>query len=134
MQQHKLDDLTAFLRNSLQLADEELPVLGEWTNMANTIGAVALRSNILSLEQIEMILYVQEMEFPDDKFGEIAVKLGFLDHKTVERLLTLQELYAQLSLLGQLYLKDRLDLSETLDILSQLACQTSAEEIRQVAV
>ena len=47
------NDFLTFLKDRLTLEDGELPVPGEWANMGNTIVAIALRSGLLSLEQIE---------------------------------------------------------------------------------
>jgi len=36
------NDFLLFLQDRLALEDGELPVSGEWANMGNTIGAIAL--------------------------------------------------------------------------------------------
>jgi hypothetical protein len=72
----KTNDFLSFLEDRLKLEAGEMPVPGEWLYMANTIGAIALRSNVLSLEQLESILDKQEeMQDSDEKhklFGHLA--------------------------------------------------------------
>ena len=54
--------------------------------MNKRIGEYFVSLNILSFEQAEKILKVQN-EYPDKKFGEIAVQLGYLDQRDVEEYL-----------------------------------------------
>ena len=119
----KTNDFLSFLKDRLKLEEGEIPVPGAWLYLANTIGAIALRSNVLSLEQLECILDKQEeMQNPDEQhkfFGQLAIELGYLTRHEVDRLLTLQQLNIQLSLAGQLVLGDRLDLDTLLDIMRE---------------
>ncbi len=119
----KTDNFLSFLKDRLKLEAGEMPVPGEWLYMANTIGAIALRSNVLSLEQLESILDAQEeMQDADEKhklFGQLAIDLGYLTRHEVNRLLDLQQLNIQLSLAGQLVLGDSLDLESLLDIMKE---------------
>ena len=117
------NDFLSFLKGQLKLEEGEMPVPGAWLYLANTIGAIALRSNVLSLEQLECILDKQEeMQNPDEEhkfFGQLAIDLGYLTRHEVDRLLTLQQLNIQLSLAGQLVLGDSLDLESLLDIMRE---------------
>ena len=54
--------------------------------MNNRIGEYFVSLDILSFEQAENILKVQN-EYPNKKFGEIAVQLGYLDQRDVEKYL-----------------------------------------------
>ena len=54
--------------------------------MNKRIGEYFVSLNILSFEQAEKILKVQN-EYPNKKFGEIAVQLGYLDQRDVEEYL-----------------------------------------------
>ena len=117
------NDFLSFLKGRLKIEKGEMPVPGEWLYLANTIGAIALRSNVLSLEQLECILDRQE-EMQDSNeehklFGQLAVDLGYLTRHEVDRLLVLQQLNIQLSLAGQLVLGDSLDLELLLDIMRE---------------
>ena len=117
------NDFLSFLKDRLKLEEGEMPIPGEWLYMANTIGAIALRSNVLSLERIESILDAQE-EIQDSEgdhklFGQVAIDLGFLTQHEVERLLELQQINIQLSLAGQLVLADSLDLGSLLDVMRE---------------
>ena len=119
----KTNDFLSFLKDRLKLEAGEIPVPGEWLYLANTIGAIALRSNVLSLEQLECILDKQEeMQDADEEhrlFGQLAIDLGYLTPHEVGRLLELQQINIQLSLAGQLVLADSLDVESLLDIMRE---------------
>ena len=125
MEFDKTNEFLAFLKNRLKLEDGKLPAPGEWSNMANTIGAIALRSGLLSLEQIEDILDRQESEEEHKLFGQIAIGLGHLTPQEVDRLLAMQELNMQLSLAGQLVLQGSLELECLLDIMREYSVAKS---------
>lgn len=116
MPKNKHDDFRSFLKNRLQLTDVEIPVSGEWSNMANTIGAVALRSNILSLEKIELVLDMQETIHKGKLFGQIAVERGFLTLEEIDRLLVLQKYYLHLAIASQSMLRGHIDFETMLDL------------------
>ena len=119
----KSNDFLSFLADRLKLEAGEMPVPGEWLYMANTIGAIALRSNVISLEQLECILDKQEeMQDANEKhklFGQLAIDLGYLTQHEVDRLLELQQINIQFSLAGQLVLADSLDLESLLDVMRE---------------
>ena len=51
-----MNDFLAFFQDRLTFEDGELPVSGEWANMGNTIGAIALRSSwVISLLRKSMV-------------------------------------------------------------------------------
>lgn len=54
--------------------------------MNNRIGEYFIGLNILSFEQAEEILRVQR-ESPTRKFGEIAIQLGYLNQRDVDKYL-----------------------------------------------
>ena len=54
--------------------------------MNKRIGEYFVSLNILSFEQAEKILKVQN-EYPNKKFGDIAVQLGYLNQRDVEEYL-----------------------------------------------
>lgn len=54
--------------------------------MTRRIGEYFVSLNILSFEQAEKIIEMQK-EHPNQKFGQIAVQLGFLDQSDVEEYL-----------------------------------------------
>ena len=125
----KTNDFLSFLKDRLKLEAGEMPVPGEWLYMANTIGAIALRSNVLSLEQLECILDKQEeLQDADGEhklFGQLAIELDYLTPHEVDRLLELQQLNIQLSLAGQLVLADSLELESLLDIMREFSLDQS---------
>ena len=51
-----------FLKARLSLTEEELPEPGEWADAGNTIGMLSLRMGLLTVEQIDHILELQEQE------------------------------------------------------------------------
>ena len=101
-----------FLRARLALADEELPQPGEWADAGNTIGMLALRMGLLSVEQIDHILESQEQEGSGRRFGELAESLGLLSHDQVARLLAIQSLNRELELGERLVLAGRIPVRE----------------------
>jgi hypothetical protein len=101
------------LKSRFHLADSDLPQPGEWANAGNTAGMLALRMDLLNVEQIDEILDVQEnleidgLSFQEKKekgylFGQLAVRLGFMTEEEVELLLELQQLSHCLELGGKL--------------------------------
>lgn len=113
------DPFTEFLQTQLGLEESEIPVPGEWANVGNTTGALALRLGLLSVEQIDHILESQETHGHGKFFGEIAVELGFADQEQIESLLEIQRLNRQLELGEQLVLSGRTDLNGLLGNLQQ---------------
>jgi len=115
------EEFLSFLKDRLKLEAGQVPVPGEWLYMANTIGAIALRANLLSLEQIERILDKQEENQASDEehklFGQLAINLGYLTPHEIDRLLELQQINIQLSLAGELVLADSLNMESLLDLL-----------------
>jgi hypothetical protein len=101
-----------YLKNQLGLKESELPEPGEWADAGNTIGMVALRMNLLTVEQIDHILETQESEGNGRRFGEVAESLGLLSHRQVARLLSVQSLNRELELGERLVLSGRIDVPE----------------------
>ena len=101
-----------FLRTRLELTEEELPEPGEWADAGNTIGMLSLRMGLLSVEQIDHILELQEQEGNTRRFGELAEFLGLLTHGQVSRLLAIQSLNRELELGERLVLNGRIDVAE----------------------
>src|SRR5262245_42778712 len=71
------------LRLRLKLTEGELPEVGEWSGVGNTIGALALRLNLVTVEQLDQILGAQEEDENGRRFGDVAIELGFLDEGQV---------------------------------------------------
>src|SRR3990172_392933 len=99
-----------YLRQRLQLDEHCVPDPGEWADAGNTIGMLALRMNLLTVEQIDQILDIQENAGQSKLFGELAAELGFLHHEQVDRLLSIQKLNRQLEQGARLVLAGRIDL------------------------
>jgi hypothetical protein len=101
-----------FLMERLDLSERQLPVPGEWADAGNTIGMLALRMNLLSVEQIDHILELQESEGNVRRFGEMAESLRLLSHSQVERLLAVQTLNRELELGERLVMEGRLEVGD----------------------
>jgi hypothetical protein len=107
------------MKQRLDLAEYELPRTSEWSNVGNTIGALALRLGALTIDQLEEILTVQEEDGQSMRFGEVAVELGFLDAEQVDRLLAIQKMNQCIEMGEQLVLSGALDLAGLLDCLRE---------------
>jgi hypothetical protein len=94
----------------LQLDPEEHLSFSDWAGTGNTIGALALRLGVLSLDEIDRILDSQESN--RRLFGEIAVELGFLTSNQVERLIGLQRFHQLLEVGEHMVLKGYLSIEE----------------------
>jgi hypothetical protein len=107
-----------FLMDRLDLSEQHLPIPGEWADAGNTIGMLALRMNLLSVEQIDRILETQEREGSVRRFGELAESLGLLSHSQVARLLAVQALNRELELGERLVMDGRLEIGDLVRHLS----------------
>jgi hypothetical protein len=107
-----------FLIDRLELSERELPVPGDWADAGNTIGMLALRMNLLSIEQIDRILELQESEGNSRRFGEVAESLELLTHTQVARLLDVQTLNRELELGERLVMEGRLEIGDVIRHLS----------------
>jgi hypothetical protein len=101
-----------FLKTRLELTEDELPEPGEWADAGNTIGMLSLRMGLLTVEQIDHILEMQEQEDNARRFGEVAEFLGLLSQGQVSRLLAIQSLNRELELGERLVLNGRLGIGE----------------------
>ena len=101
-------ELREFLSRKLDISKEEMPEPGEWAGSGNTIGSIALRMGLLSLDQIESVVDLQVAE--DGRFGDIAVKLGFLSRTQIDRLLRIQDLHRCIDLGGPLVMSGQVAL------------------------
>jgi hypothetical protein len=107
-----------FLTDRLELSERELPVPGDWADAGNTIGMLSLRMNLLSVEQIDRILELQESEGNTRRFGEVAESLKLLTHPQVARLLDVQTLNRELELGERLVMEGRLEIGDLIRHLS----------------
>ena len=91
---------------------------------ANTLCALALRHGLLTWEQVEQILDIQEK-----RVGEIAVDFGYLTTEQVDKLLEIQKLNLELLFGQQLVLSDMLDLHTMLEMMSEFLETTANEKV-----
>lgn len=117
-----------YLAACLQTGPDQQPVAGQWSRMGHTIGALALRLNLLSEADVDKVLEIQDAQ--GGYFGEIAIEQGFLTPDQVDRLLDIQKLHDDLNLGEQLVVTGRLDIPSLVNMLGQYVREqggTSAE-------
>ena len=88
-----------FLLERLNLPSEESIRSLRWAGTANTIGAIALRLDLLDLDQITNVLDIQERN--QQLFGQIAINLEYITEQQVNDLIQLQR-YHQLIDIGEI--------------------------------
>jgi hypothetical protein len=113
--------LAAFLARELGVAVDTLPRPGPWSRSGLTIGALSLRLDALTLENIDAIIEQQARE--PKLFGELAVKLGFLSADEVARLLQIQQLHWALELGEMLVLEGLIDLPKLAELLARFLAE-----------
>ena len=101
----------------LGIAVSDLPQPGIWAQSGNTIGALALRVNLLTIDQVDEIINAQETS--RKLFGEIAIELGFVQKSDVDRLLELQRFYWIFEIGELVYLRRDADLPELLELYAE---------------
>lgn len=109
--------LSEFLSLKLGIAKEDLPEPGDWAGSGNTLGSLALRMGILSLDQIESIVDLQVSG--DQRFGDTAVKLGYLAREQVDLLMHVQALHRCIDLGAPLALSGHAELPEVIALIAE---------------
>ena len=110
-------EFIGFLTNKLGLENYDRPNTGQWSRVGSTIGALALKLNLMTESEVDKVLEMQDVE--GGYFGELAVKAGCLSHAHVSALLAIQHLHDQLQLGEQLVVDGKLDVSELIRSLSE---------------
>ncbi len=105
-----------FLTGKLGLENYECPKPGQWSRVGSTIGALALKLNLMTETDVDKVLEMQDVE--GGYFGELAVIAGCISHDHVRALLEIQHLHDQLQLGEQLVVDGKLDLSTLIRSLS----------------
>ena len=106
-----------FLVKRLGIIRSEIPNPGVWFETGETYGAVSLKLDLLTTEKIDAIL--KEQENNDLKFGELAIKLGFIKREQSEKLLQFQFLHRNLALVEMMVLNNQIKLEDIWTILSE---------------
>lgn len=115
------EKLAAFLAREIGVAVDTLPRPGPWSRSGLTIGALSLRLDALTLENIDAIIEQQARE--PKLFGELAVKLGFLSADEVARLLAIQQMHWALELGEMLVLAGLIDLPKLVELLARFLAE-----------
>ena len=106
-----------FLTAKLGLEGADRPNTGRWSRVGSTIGALALKLNLMTENEVDKVLEMQDVE--GGYFGELAVKAGCLSHTHVSTLLAIQNLHDQLQLGEQLVVDGKLDLPTLIRSISE---------------
>jgi hypothetical protein len=122
------EQLAAFLARELGVAVDSLPRPGPWSRSGLTIGALSLRLDALTLENIDAIIEQQARE--PKLFGELAVKLGFLSTEEVARLLEIQQMHWALELGEMLVLAGLIDLPRLAELLARFLAEHPLRPLR----
>jgi hypothetical protein len=105
-----------YLAAALGVPEDELPAPGCWSECGQTIGALALRLGVLTLEQIDAVIDYQSHE--KMRFGEIAIELGFTTAEEIRKLLQLQAFHRGLELCELLVLSGRVDVPRMCELMA----------------
>jgi hypothetical protein len=112
------------------LADASEP--GEWSNLGNRLGAIALRLGLLAVDQIDQILVIQENGRTWRQFGEIAVERGFLTPEQLDRVCQIQRIHRLLEAGEQLVVRGQLDVDALIEGLCEfLGLQQARQRERE---
>jgi hypothetical protein len=122
------DQLAAFIARDLGVQLDKLPRPGPWSRSGLTIGALSLRLDVLTLENIDAIIEQQARE--PKLFGELAVQLGFVSREEVERLLQIQQMHWALEVGEMLVLAGMIDLPKLADLLARFLAEHPLEPQR----
>jgi len=110
-----------FLADRLGVGAADLPQASRWAGSGNTIGALALRLGVLSLDQVEQAVDLQASD--GQLLGEIFRALGFCSETDIDRLLGLQRLHRCLDQAALLVMSGQLDMVELLEALAAFASE-----------
>lgn len=118
-------ELGDFIAERLGEDPDDLPRSNGWAGSGNSIGALALRLGVLTLDQIEQVVDLQASD--GQLFGELAKHLGFCSDVDVDRLLALQRLHRCLDQAALLVIDGRLDVPDLLRHLADFAASGGIE-------
>jgi hypothetical protein len=112
-------ELSDFLSVQLGIDSEQLPSAGGWVGSGNSIGALALRLGVMTLDEIEQVADLQAVD--GELFGQVAHELGFCSKDDVVRLLQLQALHRCIDQSGLLYMASEVAIPKLLRLLADYA-------------
>lgn len=113
--------LSDFLAERLEIDPASLPAPSRWAGSGNTIGALALRLGVLTLDQVEQAVDLQASD--GQLLGEIVRALGYCTDVDIERLLALQRLHRCLDQAALLVMSGQMDMVELLEALAAFASE-----------
>jgi hypothetical protein len=115
------EQLAAFIARDLGVEVSSLPRPGPWSRSGLTIGALSLRLDVLTLENIDAIIEQQARE--PKLFGELAVQLNFVTREQVDRLLQIQQMHWALEVGEMLVLAGIIDLPKLAELLARFLAE-----------
>ncbi len=118
-------EFVEYLADSLGLEAQDRPQTSEWSRVGNTIGALTLRMNLMSVAEVDKVLEIQDVR--GGYFGEIAVTNGFLTSENVNLLLEIQQLHDQLYLAEQWVVAGKLDIPSLINRLAMFLGRRGGE-------
>ena len=110
------EEFTKFLIDQGVVTAEGSNHSSDWAGTGNTIGAIALRLGMLSLDQIDQILSIQENE--RRLFGQIAIAEEILSEVQIDRLLGVQRMHHCVEHVEMLAMHEGVDMKMLLKNLS----------------
>ncbi len=116
-----------YLADRLNLADDEKPVQNHWSGIGTTIGSLTLRLGLISIDQLDDLLEVQERE--GGLFGQVGVRLGYLTQEQVDALLEIQQWNRFLELGQQLVVTGRISAETLSACIMDFNCKYAAETV-----
>jgi hypothetical protein len=111
-------DLGELLIERLGLEEVELPDPPPWSGGGNTVGSLALRLGLMTLDQVEQVIDLQASD--ESYFGDLSVKLGYLRQDQLDCILLLQRVHRLLDFGGLLVAERRLAVPTLLELLGEL--------------
>ena len=118
-------ELGDFLSGRLGVEPDDLPRSNGWAGSGNSIGALALRLGVLSLDEIEQVVDLQASD--GQLFGELAKHLGFCTDKDIDRLLAMQRLHRCIDQAALLVIDGRFEVPDLLRHLADFAAEGGIE-------
>ena len=99
----------------------------KWAGTGNTIGALALRLGLMTIDQIEHVLEYQSKN--PELFGHIATNLDYLNESQVEKIVELQKVHHLLEVAEQYYLHSNVPLIDLLNLTTQYYSQHAGNPV-----
>ena len=111
--------LRDFIARRLGLSPHGGGRASDWSQCGNSIGAIALRLGLMSIDEVEQVVDLQGGG-ENARFGELGRLIGAIDDQQVERLLELQRAHRAIDEVGALLIAEGVDLPQLLRALAEV--------------